>query len=121
MVCAAAAVQCFVAWHKLAACTRVTTQYPGFFNLLIPHGNSVGYSFMERKWCEKLRQAMSRVEKHKSIATARAVTRAAKRQCKKDERQTEALLAKARDWSAHVFEPQRADSLMARRRWSRSA
>ncbi len=59
---------------------------------------------MERKWCEKLRQAMSRVEKRRSIATARAVERAAKRQCKKDERQTEALLAKARDWSAHVFD-----------------
>jgi hypothetical protein len=60
--------------------------------------------FMERKWCEKLRQAMSRVEKRKRIATTRAVERAAKRRCKKDERQTEALLAKARDWSAHVFD-----------------
>jgi hypothetical protein len=60
---------------------------------------------MERKWCEKLRQAMSRVEKRKRITTARAVERAAKRQCKKDEWQTEALLAKARDWSAHVFDP----------------
>jgi hypothetical protein len=42
--------------------------------------------FMERKWCERLRQAMSRVEKRRSIATARAMERAAKRQCKKDER-----------------------------------
>ncbi len=67
--------------------------------------------FMERKWCEELRQAMSRVEKRKSIATTRAVERAAKRQCKKDERQMEALLAKARNWSAHVFDPQRADSV----------
>ncbi len=33
------------------------------------------------------------------------VERAAKRQCKKDERQTEALLAKARDWNARVFDP----------------
>ncbi len=30
---------------------------------------------------------------------------AAKRQCKKDECQTEALLAKARNWNAHVFKP----------------
>ena len=29
--------------------------------------------FIERKWCEKLRQAMSRVDKRKSSATARAV------------------------------------------------
>ncbi len=52
--------------------------------------------FMERKWCEKLRQAMLRVDKRKRNATTRAVERAAKRQCKKDERQMEALLAKAR-------------------------
>ncbi len=64
---------------------------------------------MERKWCEKLRQAMSRVEKRKSIATARAVERDAKRQCKNDKRQTEALLVKARYWRAHVFDPNRAD------------
>jgi hypothetical protein len=37
--------------------------------------------------------------------------RAAKRQCKTDEGQTEALLAKVRDWSAHVFDPKRADSM----------
>jgi hypothetical protein len=52
---------------------------------------------------------MSRVEKRKSIATARAVECAAKRNCKKDELQTVVLLAKARDWSAHVFDPLRAD------------
>jgi hypothetical protein len=67
--------------------------------------------FMERKWCEKLRQAMLRMEKRKCIATTRAVERAAKCQCKKDKRQTEALLAKARDWSAHVFDPKHADSI----------
>jgi hypothetical protein len=67
--------------------------------------------FMESKWCEKLWQAMSRVEKRRSIATSRAVERATKRQCKKDERQTEALLAKARDWSAYVFNPQSAESV----------
>ncbi len=33
--------------------------------------------------------------------------RAAKRQCKKDERQTKALLAKTNDWRAHVFDPSR--------------
>jgi hypothetical protein len=65
-------------------------------------GTTAEKRFMERKWCEKLWQAMSRVEKRRSIATARAVERAAKRQCKKDERQTEALPAKARDWSAHA-------------------
>jgi hypothetical protein len=37
------------------------------------------------------------------------VERAAQRQCKKDKRQTEALLAKARDWSAHVFDPLSAE------------
>jgi hypothetical protein len=67
--------------------------------------------FMELKWYEKLWQAMSRVEKHKSIITNRAVERAAKRQCKKDEHQTGALLAKASDWSAHVFDPKCADSV----------
>ncbi len=51
------------------------------------------------------------MEKRKRIATARDVERAAKRQCKKDERQTEALLAKTRDWSTHVFDPKRADSV----------
>ncbi len=58
------------------------------------------------------------VEKRKSIASARAVERAAKRKCKKDElvglfdkRQTEALLAEARDWSEHVFDPLCADSV----------
>ncbi len=45
------------------------------------------------------------------ISATRAVERAAKRQCKKDERQTEALIAKARDWSAHVFDSKRADSV----------
>ncbi len=39
-----------------------------------------------------------------SNASIRAVERAAKRQCKKDERQTEALLAKMRNWSAHMFD-----------------
>jgi hypothetical protein len=67
--------------------------------------------FMECKWCEKLLQAMSRVKKRKHIATTRAVERAAKRQCKKDERQMEALLAKAPDWSAHVFDSKRADTV----------
>jgi hypothetical protein len=67
--------------------------------------------FMERKWCEKLRQAMLRVDKRKHNATTRAVERAAKRQCKKDERQTEALLAMARDWSAHMFDSKSADSV----------
>ncbi len=77
-------------------------------------GTAAKKRFMEIKWCEKLRRAMSHIQKRKSnITIARAVERAAKRQCKTDERQTEALLAtgKARDWSAHVFDPKRADSV----------
>jgi hypothetical protein len=54
---------------------------------------------------------MPRVQKRKSRATARAVERAAKRQYKEDERQTEALLAKARDWSAHVSDPKSVESV----------
>jgi hypothetical protein len=68
-------------------------------------GTAADQRFMERKRCERLRQAMPRVERRRSIATARAVERAAKRQRKKDEPQAEALLAKARDGSAHVFDP----------------
>ena len=56
---------------------------------------------MERKWCERLWQARQRMQMRKNRLTVRAVERAAKRQCKKDMRQTKALLAKARDWSAH--------------------
>jgi hypothetical protein len=67
-------------------------------------GTSAERRYMERKWWERLWQAMPRVQKRKSSATARTVERAAKRQCKKDERQTEALLAKARNWNAHVFD-----------------
>ena len=59
---------------------------------------------MESKWCERRRQAMLRVDKRKRNASIRAVERAAKCQCKKDERQTEALLAKMRNWSAHMFD-----------------
>jgi hypothetical protein len=84
-------------------------------------GTAAEKRVLERKWCKELWQAMLLVEKRKSIAAARAVERAVKRQCKTDERQTEALLAKARDWSAHVFDPTSAESVSARRRWSRSA
>jgi hypothetical protein len=45
---------------------------------------------MERRWCEKLLQAMLRVDKRKRNASIRAMERAAKRQCKKDERQSRA-------------------------------
>jgi hypothetical protein len=69
---------------------------------------------MECKWCKKLWQAMPRVQKHKSHNTARAVERGAKCKCKKDERQTEVLLAKARDWSAHVFDPESAESVTSK-------
>jgi hypothetical protein len=68
-------------------------------------GNPAKRRFMERKWCEKLWRAMLRVQKRKHLDAARAAERAAKRQCKKDEGQMEALLAKDDEWSAHVFDP----------------
>jgi hypothetical protein len=58
---------------------------------------------MEHKWWQ--RQAMQHVQKRKSCSTARAVERAAQRKCKKDEHQTEVLLAQASDWSTLVFDP----------------
>jgi arginine decarboxylase-like protein len=67
--------------------------------------------FMERRWCERLRQAMLRVDKRKRNASIRAVERAAKRQCKKDERQMEALLARMRNWTAHMFDVNCANSV----------
>jgi hypothetical protein len=52
---------------------------------------------------------MQRVEQSKSSNTARVVERAAKRQCKKDKHQMEVLLAKTRNWSEHVFDPESAE------------
>ncbi len=52
-------------------------------------GTAAERRYMERKWCDELWQAMPRVQKRKSSNTTRAVERAAQRQCKKDERQTE--------------------------------
>ncbi len=66
---------------------------------------------MEHNWWERLWQAMQRVQKRKSCSTARAVERSVKRKCKKDEHQTEVLLAKASDWSTHVFEPKSVESV----------
>ncbi len=40
-----------------------------------------------------------------SPATARTMERAARRQCKKDQRETESLITEANDWKAHVFDP----------------
>jgi hypothetical protein len=60
--------------------------------------------FMERRWCKRLRQAMLRVDKCKCNASIRAVERAAKRQCKKDERQTEAPIIRMLNWTAHMFD-----------------
>ncbi len=77
--------------------------------------------FMERRWCERLRQAMLRVNKRKRSASIRAVERAAKRQCKKDELQTEALRATMRNWTEHMFDVKCAISVTCRRRWWRSA
>jgi hypothetical protein len=56
-------------------------------------------------------QAMQRVQMRKNRLIIRVVERAAKRQCKQDENQTKALLAKASDWRAHVFDPFRAESV----------
>ncbi len=62
------------------------------------------------------------VDKRKRSASVRAVERAAKRQCKTDERQTEALRAKMRNWAEHMFEAKCAISLRrARQRSWRSA
>jgi hypothetical protein len=66
---------------------------------------------MERTWRERLWQAMQRVQMRKNRLTVRAVERAAKRQCRKDEYQTKALLAKVRDWSTDVFYPLSAESV----------
>jgi hypothetical protein len=74
-------------------------------------GSPAEKRFMERRWCERLRQAMLRVDKRKRSASVRAVERAAKRQCKKDERQTEALLAGMRNWTAHMFDQKCAVSV----------
>jgi hypothetical protein len=54
---------------------------------------------------------MLRVDKRKRIASTRAMERAAKLQCKKDERQTEALRAKMRNWAEHMFEAKCAISM----------
>ncbi len=66
---------------------------------------------MQYKWWERLWQAMQCVQKRKNCRTARAVERAAKRKCKKDEHQSEVLLAKASDWSTHVFDPMSVKSV----------
>jgi hypothetical protein len=55
---------------------------------------------------------MQRLQRSKNRHTARAVERAAKRQCKKDKRQTEALLTKVRYWSEHVCDPLSAELVM---------
>ncbi len=47
-------------------------------------GTAAERCYMERKWCERLWQAMQRVQMHSNRLTTRAVERAAKRQCKKD-------------------------------------
>jgi hypothetical protein len=77
-------------------------------------GTAAERHYMEHKWCEKLWQAMQRVQRSKNRHTTREVEpleRAAKRQCKKDECQTKALLATARDWRAHVYDPLSAEAV----------
>jgi hypothetical protein len=74
-------------------------------------GTAAERRYMVRKWCKRLWQTMPRVQMRRNRLTVRAVERAAKRRCKKDECQTKALLAKARDWRAHVFEPLSAESM----------
>jgi hypothetical protein len=58
--------------------------------------------------------ALAKEQGCNSSSVARAVECAAKRQCKKDERQTEALLAKASDWRAYVFD-QKSVALVLRK------
>ncbi len=84
---------------------------------MIPHARLTGTAAerrsMERKWCERLWQAMPSLptRMRRNRLTIRAVERAAKRQRKRDERQTKALLAKARDRRAHVLDPLGAESV----------
>ncbi len=59
-------------------------------------GTAAEKRFMEHKWCEKLWQAMSREAQEHHYRKGSGARSQAK--CKNDERQTEALLAKARDW-----------------------
>ncbi len=56
----------------------------------------------------------ARVDKRKRCASVRAVERAAKCQCKTDERQTEALRAKMRNWAERMFEAKRAISVLCK-------
>ncbi len=51
-------------------------------------GTAAERRYMERKWCAWLWRAMPRVRMRRNRLTVRAVERAAKRQCKQDERQT---------------------------------
>jgi hypothetical protein len=74
-------------------------------------GTAAERRYMERKWCERLWQAMQRVQMRKNRLAMRVVERAAQRQCKKDERQTKALLTEARDLRAHTFDLSSAKSV----------
>jgi hypothetical protein len=80
------------------ACTMVVTEKA--MQRMLLTGTTTEKHYMESKWWTKLWQAKQRVQKRKSLETVRAVKRAAKRQCKKDKRQTEVLLAKDRYWNA---------------------
>jgi hypothetical protein len=57
---------------------------------------------------------MPRVQMRKNRLAMRAVERAAKRQCKKDKRQTKALLAEARDWRENTFDLSSSESVTRR-------
>jgi hypothetical protein len=46
-------------------------------------GSPAEKRFMERRWCERLQQAMLRVDKRKRSASVRAVERAAKRHARR--------------------------------------
>ncbi len=77
-------------------------------------GTAAEKRYIERKLCERLWQAMLRVQMRKNRQAMRTVERAAKRQCKKDERQMKALLAEARDWRAHTVDLSSVESVTRR-------
>jgi hypothetical protein len=95
-----------VSCNDPVAGTTVTTDEKAMQRMQLT-GTVTEKRYIESKWWTTLWQTMSRVEKRKRIETARAVERAAKRQCKnlKDGLQTEVLQVMARDWNAHIIGP----------------
>ncbi len=87
--------------------TTVVTEEKEVQRMLLT-GTAAEKRYMEREWWARLWQTMQRVQNRE---TARAMDSAAERQCKKEERQTEALLVKACNENSHVFEPKTVESV----------